>query len=167
MRVPLIARWPGKIPPGGTCRELCTLMDLYPTLARLAGAAPPSDRVIDGKDIWPLLSGEPGAKSPHEAFYYYFMDQLQAVRAGRWKLYLPQAGKKGSSGQQASAALRLYDLEADLGEEHDLAAQQPEIVQRLTAAAERARADLGDGPSPGAHQRPAGHVDRPTPRVLE
>ncbi|HEX7378567.1 MAG TPA: sulfatase [Pirellulales bacterium] len=167
MRVPLIARWPGKIPPGETCREVCTLMDIYPTLARLAGAEPPSDRVIDGKDIWPLLAGEPGAKSPHEAIYFYFMDQLQAVRDGRWKLYLPRAEKKGSAAGKGSAAARLYDLRADVGEDREIAAQHPDVVRRLTEAAERARADLGDGPRPGAHQRPAGHVDQPTPRVVE
>ena len=60
-------------------------MDLLPTFAYLAGGAPPADRVIDGKDIRPLLRGEAGAKSPHEAFYYYHRDRLEAVRSGPWK----------------------------------------------------------------------------------
>ena len=106
MRVPLIARWPGKVPAGRTCGELVTLMDLLPTFARLAGARPPADRILDGKDIGPLLAGEEGAESPHEAFYYYQVDQLQAVRAGRWKLYLPLAAKRshGSGGKPMEAA---------------------------------------------------------------
>lgn len=65
-------------------------MDLLPTFAKLAGTEPPQDRVIDGKDIWPLLVCQEGTKSPHEAFYYYQMDQLQAVKSGKWKLHLPK-----------------------------------------------------------------------------
>ncbi|MEA3368267.1 MAG: sulfatase, partial [Planctomycetota bacterium] len=71
MREPCIMRWPGRIPAGHVCREVATTMDLLPTLARLAGARQPQDRVIDGRDIWPLMSGQPGATSPHEAFYYH------------------------------------------------------------------------------------------------
>jgi len=91
MRVPCLARWPGKILAGRTCRELCTSMDFLPTFARLAGAQVPADRTIDGHDIRPLLFGQEGAKSPYEAFYYYCMEQLQAVRSGsgncawRWR----------------------------------------------------------------------------------
>jgi arylsulfatase A-like enzyme len=69
-------------------------MDLLPTFARLAGATLPKDRIIDGRDVWPLLSGRPDARSPHAAFYYYYMDQLQAVRSGRWKLHLPLETKR-------------------------------------------------------------------------
>ena len=63
--------------------------------ARLAGVKVPENRVLDGKDIWPLLAGEKGAKSPHEAFYYYSLEQLQALRAGPWKLYLPLEKLRG------------------------------------------------------------------------
>ena len=64
-------------------------MDLLPTFAKLAGTSAAGDRIIDGKDIVPILRGDDGARSPHEAFYYYQRGQLQAVRSGRWKLYLP------------------------------------------------------------------------------
>ena len=63
-------------------------IDLLPTLAKLAGAELPK-RTIDGKDIWPLLPGKPGAKSPHEAYYFYWGRELQAVRSGKWKLHFP------------------------------------------------------------------------------
>jgi arylsulfatase A-like enzyme len=89
MRVPAIARWPGRIRPGSVCEELTLTMDLMPTFAALAGARMPQDRIIDGKDIGPLLFGDPATPSPHEACYYYQMDQLHAVRSGVWKLFLP------------------------------------------------------------------------------
>ena len=71
MRVPCIMRWPGRIPAGQTCYELCTTMDLLPTFCALSGAALPG-RKIDGKDIGPLLRDEPDAKSPHDRFYCYY-----------------------------------------------------------------------------------------------
>jgi arylsulfatase A-like enzyme len=89
MRMPLIARWPGRILAGTECAELTAMMDWLPTLAALIGATLPADRVIDGRDIRPLLFGTSSEKSPHRAFDYYMFDQLQAVRAGRWKLHLP------------------------------------------------------------------------------
>ena len=90
MRVPFIARWPGRIPAGTVCREVITLMDMLPTLAQLAGAEVPSDRIIDGHDIRPLMFAQPDATSPTKAFFYYYVNHLQAVRCGQWKLYLPQ-----------------------------------------------------------------------------
>lgn len=120
MREPTIMRWPGKIPAGYDCSEVCSTIDLLPTLAKLAAASVPDDRVIDGKDIWPLLSGKPGAKSPHEAFFYYKKMELQAVRVGKWKLSV----YKGTT---------LYDLEADIGETKNLVTQHPEIVVKLLA----------------------------------
>ena len=159
-RVPCIMRWPGRIPAGKTCAELCTMMDLLPTLARLAGAEVPNDRIIDGQDIRPLMAGEPGARSPYKAFYYYHIEQLQAVRSGRWKLYLPLAGEKRKS------SVRLYDLKADLAETTNLAGKHHAVATRLLALAEQAREDIGDVGRPGRNQRPAGFVDEPAPRRL-
>jgi len=119
MRVPCIVHWPGKIPAGKVCYELCATIDLLPTLAGLAGAKAPTDRVIDGKNIWPLMSGKPGAKSPHKAFYYYKGSRLEAVRSGKWKL---RRGKE----------TELYDLEVDISEKHNLASERPKIVEQLT-----------------------------------
>jgi arylsulfatase A-like enzyme len=167
MRVPCVARWPGRVPAGTTCDELCTTMDLLPTFARLAGTRPPSDRIIDGRDIWPLLAGTKGARSPHEAFFYYYMAQLQAVRAGKWKLHLPLEAKWVSfGGRTRKSGAALYDLDADIGETTNLAGKHPEVVARLMALAEKAREDLGDINRKGKHQRPAGWVANPKPQVL-
>ncbi|MHC4628836.1 MAG: sulfatase family protein [Planctomycetota bacterium] len=166
-RVPCIMRWPGQIAAGRTSAELCTMMDLLPTFARLAGAEIPNDRIIDGHDIISLMAGVPGARSPYEAFYYYYMAQLQAVRSGRWKLYLPLEAKwQNFSGRTAASAAELYDLKADIGEKRNLAREHPDIVTRLLSLAEKAREDLGDIDRPGTNQRPAGFVDNPTPRCL-
>lgn len=166
-RVPCIMRRPGQIPAGITCGQLCTTMDLLPTLARLAGTEPPKDRIIDGRDIWPLMAGDAEARSPHEAFYYYYMEQLQAVRSGRWKLHLPLEAKWTSfRGDTTSSEAELYDLTADVGETRNLAAEHPDVVGRLLALAKKAREDLGDVGRPGKGQRPAGMVTNPTPRVL-
>ena len=167
MRVPCLMRWPGRIPAGKTCSELASTIDVLPTLAGLAGAAVPKDRTIDGRDIWPLMSGARGAKSPHEAFYFYQMDQLQAVRSGKWKLFVPMKSKKRNWGKPEGAKpVMLFDLEADLKESTDVAARHPDVVKRLTALADKARAELGDVGRKGTGQRKAGRVETPTPRLL-
>ena len=167
MRVPCIMRWPGKIPAGGECAELATTMDLLPTLAQLAGTKPPSDRVIDGRDIWPLMSNKDGARSPHEAFFYYHVEQLQAVRSGPWKLYLPlknrQLNLRGKTGESPA---KLFNVVTDSAEKQNLSAQHADIVSRLTALAERAREDLGDLNRPGKNQRSAGWEENPKPQRM-
>ncbi len=168
MRVPCVARWPGKIPAGSTCDELSTLMDLLPTFAKLAGGAAPSDRRIDGHDIWPLLAAMPAAKTPYDAFYYYHVDQLQAVRDNRWKLHLSLAAKRTNLRDATAASpARLYDLANDIGETTNVASEHPEVVQRLKQLAERARQDLGDRNRPGAHQRPVGRSEPPRAQLLK
>ena len=153
LREPCIMRWPGQIPAGTVCRELSATMDLLPTFARLAGAEVPQDRIIDGRDIWPLMSGQPGAKTPHEAYFYYWGKHLQAVRSGKWKLHLAHnydrpepPGQDGKPGKYAKREIgvALFDLETDIGETKDLAAQHPEVVTRLKVLAEKCREDLGD-----------------------
>lgn len=157
MRVPLIARWPGHVPPGSLCREPVSLIDLLPTIAHLTNTQNAlAAHTIDGLDITPLLTGKPDAKSPHRALFYYFKGQLQAVRSGPWKLYLPRN----------SDAARLYNLRNDLSETHDLASQRPEIIHRLSSFADHARHDLGDANTPGSGQRPPGFFPNPTPRTL-
>lgn len=174
VRMPFIARWPGRIPAGRTSDAIITGMDLHPTLAKLAGAALSKEN-IDGRDIWPLLSGQ-STGSPHEAFYYYGGEELQAVRSGRWKLHFPhqylevaaEPGKGGmpsnfenlkplpstQSGLEGIASrhgykvmdlpLSLYDLAADPGETTNVAEAHPDVVKRLGELAESMRADLGD-----------------------
>ena len=167
MREPCVMRWSGRIPPGAVCDELACTMDLLPTFAYLAGTKPPADRIIDGQDIRPLLVGRKEGWTPREAFYYYQMDQLQAVRSGQWKLHLPMKLKKRNWAElEPDSPLRLYDLQADIGEQRNVADRHPDIVERLTALAEKAREDLGDVDRPGKNQRPAGLAPHPSPRVL-
>jgi arylsulfatase A-like enzyme len=167
MRVPCVVRWPGKIPAGLTSDELCSTMDLLPTFALLAKSQPPADRIIDGKDIRPLLLGRKGAKSPHEAFYYYLKGQLQAVRSGKWKLFLPLKSKQlNIGGKRGTRAIRLFDLQKDIGETTNVAEDFPKVVKRLVQLAETARNDLGDEGRPGNNQRPVGRVENPQPLVL-
>jgi arylsulfatase A-like enzyme len=153
VRTPCIMRWPGKIPPGQVCHEMGWTMDILPTFAKLAGAEVSKERIIDGKDIWPLMSGQPGAKTPHEVYYYYWIRELQAVRSGQWKLHVPHnytkpnpPGHGGLPGKYETLpiGLSLFDLENDISESNDVAAEHPDVVKRLQAYAEQAREDLGD-----------------------
>lgn len=153
-REPTIAWWPGRIPAGTKCSEPCGTIDVLPTLAALAGADLPKNR-IDGKDISPLLFGEKGEKSPREAFFFYWGNELHAVRSGSWKLHFPHEyrsldGKPGGTGGMPApyvtkrTELALYDLRSDVGEETNVAEAHPDVVARLTALAETMRDDLGD-----------------------
>jgi hypothetical protein len=99
------------------------------------------------------------------------MAQLQAVRSGPWKLYLPLDKKLSLGGKAAPKAgptpAQLFNVADDFAEEHELSAQHPEIVKQIMEHAAKAREDLGDGNKEGKNQRPAAHYDHPTPRVLE
>lgn len=168
-RVPCVMRWPGTIPAGTECSEVATTMDFMPTFARMAGTTEPQDRVIDGHDILPLLQAEEGAQSPYEAFFYYFMDQLQAVRSDRWKLHLARDDRtafgRGREVPPAGEPL-LYDMIEDMGETTNLAADHPDVVERLTALAQEMREDLGDTGVEAPGRRPAGWVDDPKPLMM-
>lgn len=166
MRVPCVVRWPEKIPAGSVSDELCSTMDLLPTFAALSGAALPQSRKIDGHDITKLLFEPATAKTPYEAFYYYQMDQLQAVRDAEWKLYLPLKNKRaGLQNQRQISPAKLFDLKKDLSEKTNVAKQHPEVVAHLRRYAEAARADLGDGDHRGSGQRRVGRVENPRPQV--
>ncbi len=156
VRVPCIMRWPGKIPAGSVCDVPAMTIDILPTIARLIDAELPAHGV-DGKDIWPLISGEPGARSPHDAYaIYYRRNELHAMISGHWKLYLPHSyrtlnGRRGGTGGRPVRydtehvdVVELYDLQSDIGETRDVADRHPDVVKRLLALAERAREDLGD-----------------------
>ena len=164
MREPTIMRWPSKIPAGKVCAEVAGTIDMLPTIAKLAGVTPPTDRIIDGKDIFPLMSGQPGAKSPHEAYYYYRGAKLECIRQGRWKLRL--GGKKnvrkkvkGADGktkqvqETVQEAGQLFDLAADISETTNVADKNPDVVQRLAGLARKFDEQLK------AKARPAGKVE--------
>jgi arylsulfatase A len=144
-------------------------IDLLPTAAKLAGVTLSGDRVIDGKDIWPLLAGESGAKTPHDVIYFYWERELHAVRSGKWKLHFPHPyhtnptpGAGGAMGPDGDAPneLSLVDLDADIGETTNVAAEHPGVVKRLQAVGEQAREDLGDSLTKrvGKNVRPAGKL---------
>lgn len=149
-REPTLAWWPGTIPGNSECNEPAMTIDLLPTIANRIGADLPKHR-IDGKDIWSLFAGD--GKSPHEAYYFYYGNQLQAVRKGKWKLHFPHAyrtmaGKPGGIGgiptnyTQAKIGLSLFDLHSDIGETRDLKDQFPEITNQLKSLGEKFHKDL-------------------------
>ena len=167
MRVPCIVRWPGKIPAGSRSDAITSTLDVLPTFADLAGGSIPLGRIIDGKNIWPILSGKTNA-DPRAAFYYYQMDQLQAVRSGDWKLFVQMENKKRNWGKpEGRQSMKLFNLSNDIHEDKNLALENPVIVERLLKYAEKARADLGDFGIIGAGQRDAGWVEEPSPRLLK
>jgi arylsulfatase A len=160
-RVPCVMRWSGKIPAGSTCNELASTIDFLPTIAAITGAALPS-LDIDGKNIQSLIEDYPDAKSPHDVFYFYSGNELQGVRSGKWKLFFPhfyqtpiKIGNNGNSGQMGlkEIPLTLYDLEHDIEETINVAAQYPEIVEKLSKLAKDFDTDLKK------NMRPAGQVE--------
>ncbi len=164
-RVPLIARWPGKIPAGHTSAQPAVMMDVFATVLQVTGATMPDDRVLDGRNLLPVLTSD--AASPHEVIFGHQGERLATVRDGRWKLHVLPARdmnlRPGPDGKwldprapdgvtilapyeqynidahpglvtgDPPAAMQLFDLQTDPGEQHDVAAQNPDIVARLNA----------------------------------
>ncbi|MBB3206533.1 arylsulfatase A-like enzyme [Rhodopirellula rubra] len=143
MRVPAVIRWPNMIPAGSNTDKLLTAMDVLPTCAKLSGAELPNDLVIDGKDMMPVLLN--GAASPHEHFFYVHWGDLEGVRWKSWKLHVVD-GKTA-----------LYNLDEDIAEKKNLAANHPEIVQQLQSAMQAFEKDMKE------NLRPAGLVENPKP----
>ncbi len=167
-RTPCVMSWPGKIPQGSTCRELAATIDIVPTVCGLIGADLPKN-MIDGKNIWPLMTGDAAAKTPHEAYYFYYGRQLQAIRSGPWKMHFKHGyrtlnGRKGGTGgtpvpyDQAVIQPSLYNLDQDISESKDVQAEHPEIVALLSHMADGMRTRLGDQKLKGSESRPAGKV---------
>ena len=174
MRVPCLARWPKRVPAGRTCDAIVSTLDLFATVAALAGSPPPTRR-IDGVDVRPLLLGAENGTG-REVFWFYSGDELHAVRSGDWKLHLPHeyltvAGDPGRDGAPANvgrvqprpigeSGIRgiasrhgytvanqpraLYNLREDPGETRDLASDHPGVVSSLEEIVAAARAELGD-----------------------
>jgi arylsulfatase A-like enzyme len=147
VRVPAIARFPGRIPQGTTVAAPIALVDVLPTVAALTGASLPSGRVIDGSDVWPILAGESEESENPRALALFLNGGLEAVRSGSWKLHLPHpyaAVPEPGVTENRSIGLELFDLASDPAESRDVAAEHPEVVARLEAAAEAVREELGD-----------------------
>jgi len=146
-------------------------MDLLPTLAALSNAKLPAAQ-IDGHDIRPLIFGEPGVRTPWKWFYYFWPDELQAIRSGDWKLHVPHkhrhqtlpAGTGGKPAGEVTAeiGISLFDLKTDPGETTNVADQHPDVVKRLLRMIEIGRRELGDSrtKTKGSEVRSPGHVSR-------
>ena len=159
--------WPGTIPAGSVCSTPAMTIDILPTVAELIGAQLP-DHKIDGKSIVNLVTGK-NDKSPQEAYYFYYGQQLQAIRMGKWKLHFPHgyrtmAGRPGGTGgiptkySQAKIGLSLFNLEEDIGESTDVKAKHPKGVSKMQALGQAMRKELGDQGKKGSGQREAGRL---------
>ncbi len=171
LRVPMIARWPGKIPAGKTLAKPAGTIDVLPTVLGAAGLPVPKDRVIDGRDILPMIAE--GADSPHEALFAMGGPHLRTITDGRWKLHVQPPGRWPNMGDDwvdprgpdgvtilapfeqsrpseypglktgdAQQKMMLFDLEVDPAEQHNVAADHPQIVARLNALYERMVAQM-------------------------
>jgi arylsulfatase A-like enzyme len=128
-RVPGIFRWPGVVRPGQTPADMASTLDLFPTIARMAGAGMPADRVYDGHDLMPMLRD--GASSPRKEFVYCQGPRVDGVREGPWKY------------READAGPELYHVERDPAEMYNVAMREPEIVKRLAARRVAMIAEIG------------------------
>ncbi|MFC5050418.1 sulfatase [Rubritalea spongiae] len=160
-RVPFILYWKGTIQPAVTDVPAIA-MDLFPTLSVMIGEPLPSDRKYDGVSLTPVFNGGDIARSKDAPFYYYNCENLQAVRVGDWKMYLPRTKeqmpwwdlKAGKSKPLTQPTL--YNIKTDVAEKHDVAAQHPERVAEMTKLAQATREKLGEFGERGSEQRPTG-----------
>lgn len=138
MRVPCIARWPGRLPAGQISMEVGSVLDFMPTFCTLAGTQIPAERPIDGINLMPALEGK---KMPGRPLFYYRGEHLRAVRQGRWKAHFsywsdPNVYDEGTPNLSkywvTSRTPMLFDLEVDPSERFDLAAKHPDVVRDLT-----------------------------------
>ena len=171
LRVPMIARWPGKIPPGIVNDSIAGTIDVFPTILKIAGVKVPGDRIIDGKDIWPILTSD-STKSSHEALFAMQGTNLMTVRSGKWRLHVRSPGRppkrgddwvdpRGPDGvtiiapyEQARPSaypgaiggdpknMMLFDIEADPAEQRDVSKQHPDVVKRLKALYDKTLAQV-------------------------
>ncbi|RYD20902.1 MAG: arylsulfatase [Verrucomicrobiaceae bacterium] len=155
-RVPTIMRWPGHIPAGSESADIAMTTDVFPTIAAIIGADLP-DRKIDGHNRLADLTGKPDEKSaPRQYVWYHANNQLQAVTDGNWKLVFPHTYRTMADAPKATGGIpgkyqqtsmdnpQLFDLSKDIGERTDLAADHPNVVEKLQAFSKTMRADLGD-----------------------
>jgi uncharacterized sulfatase len=142
-RVPFVARAPGIIPPGSVCSEPTVNLDLFPTCLGAAGMELPDDRIIDGRDILPLLAGTT-ERSPQRHLFLYHHGELEGVRSGNWKYLrrtshyawpMPVNKKLGGLANHTDGPLPLlHDISTDPGEAYNLAERFPEVVLEMEAA---------------------------------
>lgn len=153
-RVPFIVRWPARVKPGSRSDQVVCLTDFFATAADLVGSPPPPDAAEDSFSFLPALEGRDQGPS-RKAIVHHSINGSFSIRQGKWKLALcPDSGgwsepRPGSDAAKALPAVQLHDLNADIGEQANLAAEHPEVVERLTRLLERYVADGRSTPGPG------------------
>ncbi|MGQ1786163.1 MULTISPECIES: sulfatase family protein [unclassified Saccharicrinis] len=176
LRVPFIIRAPGKVPAQTTSDQLTATIDLLPTIAQIAGAEIPTDRVIDGLDISAILYGK--SSSLERPYFYYQHQELRAVRMGKWKLHLPHNPDSKSivyrkwpihiapEDRIMFDDYVLYDLDIDIAETTNVANEHPEVVAELSKLLDWAKKDIGDVEKRGENARLLGDEPYLTPNEL-
>jgi arylsulfatase len=176
LRVPCIIRAPGKVPAGKTSDQVTATIDLLPTIANIAGAEIPTDRVIDGLDISNIIKGK--STSIERPYFYYQHQDLRAVRKGKWKLHLPHNPNSKSIAYRKwpvhiapedrvlFTEPMLYNLENDIGETTNVASENPAVVEELTKLLNWVKKDIGDFEKRGENARPLGDEPYFTPNDL-
>jgi arylsulfatase len=172
VRVPCIMSWPGHIPAGSECNQLASTLDLLPTFTHLADGKLP-ERPIDGVNILPLMLGQTET-SPRDHIVFYYSNRPECIRMGQWKLHAPHGyrsyegvepgndGWPGPYGKGEVTEFELYDLENDIGERNNVAAQYPEVVEKMTKLIMHYRETLGFDKEQGTEVRgPARIKDEP------
>lgn len=136
-RIPFIARWPGRIAPGSTCADMTCLTDLMATAAEITGYDLPDNAGEDSVSILPALLG----KTPREGrtdVVHHSINGSFAIRKGKWKLvFCPGSGgwsfpRPKEAVKMGLPPIQLYDMEADIAEEHNLYAERPDVMEELT-----------------------------------
>lgn len=170
VREPCVMKWTGTIREGAVCSEPVMTIDILPTIAHLTNTSLP-DHTIDGLNIWPLLGEEKGAVSPHDALFFYWLHNLQAVRSGDWKMHFPHkyrtmAGKPGGTDgmptnySQDSTGFVLYNLREDIGEMNDISQEYPEKLEEMKILGEQMMLELGHGKETGSGAREVGSLNK-------
>ena len=178
-RVPMIVHWPNEIGSALVSEQLVTSMDLFYALAQVGGAGLTSNRIIDGRDGTDLLLRGAVDQKIRETMFYYYGEQLQAVRWGDWKYQLPLeepievlgmgmeiVAVRGFSNRRIGPPQEagLFNLRNDIAEDENMLMQRPDLVMAMTAVANFAKNDLGDSEIVGRATRPVGVVDFPLPQ---
>ena len=150
MRVPFIVWRPGFVPAGQVIDAPVIGLDLFPTVLELAGLPPPDDRVLDGESLASLLAGG-ASPPPAREICFYLINDLQAVRSGRFKYHDRHGVFYGNPMDWPWGPMRrqgpwLFDLELDPGESYDVSGKHPEVTARLRASVEAWEEGMAENP---------------------
>ncbi len=140
-RMPFVALWPGRIEPGQVAGAMSMNIDLFPTIATIAGATPPPGLALDGRNILPILTGSTG-QTPHEALYFFNHERFAAVRTQNWRIVI-RADYRNVERRLPDHDIRLlFDLRKDPGERYSVADRRPDKWAELQALLERGQREL-------------------------